>query len=282
MSFNYLQNLDDWSGRVHVLSDENSWRRWPHQFRDDLVITPVGIFIVHREDHYTFARPAEWRDMAAFFAPAQVSGRLVGGVEIAHKVPFGLLRRALRFFSFVWSTQRREDVLLLYRHDQDWRYRLHHPWLRSASSGHVDYAIPPTPEGWARFGSFHSHGNLRAFHSRTDERDDAASPGLHVTIGSLEHGLPTLHCVFSHGGRCFDVSPSDVFMNETSDAEAIPAPWLQHGVPLAASGSRSVPEMPSLPLPNGELSYVHRTESSLAQPPAEPPALPDGDWLGRD
>lgn len=273
----YYRDGDDWRKRVHILPDDNSWRRdWPHAFRDDLAITPAGLFIVRREDNYTYSRPATACDAVAFFAPPP-SGKRGGGVQLSLKVPFSLLRVAHVFFQAVWAKHEREDVLLLYVSDTTQRYRLTHPNLKSASSSHVDYEVPVTPTNWTRFGSLHSHGHEGAYHSATDARDDVESPGLHIIVGSLESQLPTLHCIFSHDGYCFGVPASDVFYDDKRNAVTFPDGWMLSGVPAGPRPARVYPSS------IGDKTSVSRTnqyplsESSPRQPPSA-----GGDWLGGD
>ncbi|MBI4142833.1 hypothetical protein HY480_03100, partial [Candidatus Uhrbacteria bacterium] len=52
-----------------------------------------------------------------------------------------------------------------------------------------DYTPPlasDLPDGYRCVGTVHSHGELPAFHSCTDEDDERVSDGIHITVGRLD------------------------------------------------------------------------------------------------
>src|SRR3989344_3453765 len=171
----YYKN-SDWQTRVHLLPDDTAWRDWNKDFREDLIITPGGIFFIRKEDDFPSPRPATTADAANFFAPAPPGFKRQGALQLPKQVPFSLVLLSLGFFRDVWR---------LYRQDDTAEYRLHHPQLYAAGPGFVDYDIPQTPPGTTRFGSLHSHGDHPAYHSGDDFADDVSSPGLHIILGSL-------------------------------------------------------------------------------------------------
>lgn len=213
--------------RSLTFSFPDEWRYQPlAEYEDHLALMPGGLFIVRRESGITFRRPAGRNDLASFFGEENLlemeKGR--GNVELAHKVPYELLLQAIHFFQCVWQQHQREDVLLLYFHEVEQRYELHHPKLLSASERHVDYDLPATPKGVARFGSLHSHGAMSAFHSQEDYRDDIASPGVHIIVGKVNQPESNVVCIASDGNSCFPVPWRDIF-TEPPWPE-FPAEWL--------------------------------------------------------
>ncbi len=276
MHESYYADTDSWRDRTHILPEPDQWKsNLPHRFREDLVMTPKGLFIVGREDNYSYSRPATLGDANHFFAPPPYGQKRQGGVQLPCNVPFALLGLALSFFRSVWHRHRREDVLLLYLNENNTEYRLRHPMLVAAGPGFVDYAVPVTPSGWTHFGSIHSHGDEVAYQSATDASDDQKSPGLHIIIGSLEKGTPTLHCVFSHGGHCFPVPPGDVFAEQNSEQPIFPEQWVQGNVPSSPRPVRT-----SLP---GGGSYVPRaTPYTVSQCSLQPPTSPASNWSRGD
>jgi len=190
------------------------------------------MFIVRKEDGYTYARPATQVDAAQFFSPNPARQKRFGGVELPTKVPFGCLWTALQFFTEVERRYHREDVLLLYYHEEEQKYRLSHPQIKAASAGFVDYEVPVTPTNYTCYGSFHSHGREMPYNSGVDNQDAIESPGVHVIIGSLIRGWPTLHCYFSSpDGFCWQVPPEDIFEDKRGEQFKMPTGWLQDGVP---------------------------------------------------
>lgn len=208
--------------RAH--DDPYAWRHteWP-EFIDHLVLTPEGVFAIRREGESIYKRPARAEDFERIFGQ-KVKGRLFQSeLHLQHRVPYQLLLQAVNFFRCVWKQQRREDVLLLYYFEQKHHYQLVHPLLKTASWSHVAYDFPETPETAVRFGSIHSHGQERAYHSQRDLNDDRSSPGIHVIIGNLERPYHTVKCIASDGTNCFDVPLWDIFVEPK--LPAFPPSW---------------------------------------------------------
>jgi hypothetical protein len=225
----------DFVNRVHVTDDlDGSLRNWPHMYRDDIIITPAGPFVVRQEDFYMFCRPAQrndFRRLAGGWRGSKEVPPLLGVIKPKSQVPWELLAQAAHFFRDVWQRWRREDVLLLYYFFAADRYELVHPALTAASEHIVQYEWPPTPSEAVRFGSLHLHGEEGAYHSRIDDMDDKTSPGVHVILGNMHWPVPTIHCIVSDGKACWPVSPLDVFV--LPPTPAVPEEWLIANVPRA-------------------------------------------------
>jgi len=262
----YYQDEAEWNDHVHILPDSEVWRdkeKWKHRFREDLVMTPQGLFIVGREDSYSYRRPATQADMNNFFASSTNGRQHGGGVQLPCKVPFKLLGVSLSFFRSVFKQYHREDVLLLYLDDGHTQYKLYHPMLAAAGPGFVDYELPITPTGWTHFGSIHSHCDEPAYQSSTDAADDEKSPGLHIIIGSLGSSTPTLHCIFSHGGHCFPVPPEDVFVERKDEQPVFPEQWIQKVVSTVRTHRSCVhPTCAPTPVPATSLMVTPATTVS--------------------
>ncbi len=56
-----------------------------------------------------------------------------------------------------------------------------------ASAAHVSYDARERLEGYQCMGTIHSHGSLEAYHSSTDQHDEAEFDGIHITVGRLSH-----------------------------------------------------------------------------------------------
>lgn len=207
-----------------ALNSADDWRRreW-REFTDYLVLTPEGVFSVRQEGSTVFKRPARAEDFERIFGEVVKERLFRGAIELRNRVPYQLLLQAISFFRYVWEQQQREDVLLLYFYEESQQYVLVHPPLNWASKIRVRYELPVTPEEAVRFGSIHSHGAERAYHSLEDEKDDLCSPGIHVIVGNLDRSYQSVKCVASDSRHCFDVPLWDVFTEPI--APTFPASW---------------------------------------------------------
>ena len=124
-------------------------------------------------------------------------------------VPAAILAEIVDFFREVFRAHRAEAVALLYFNQAEKRYETKIP-KQQVAGGHCRYEIGPTPTGWVRVGTIHSHAAADAFHSELDYEDERHDDGLHVTIGNLD-GEVSVACSLVVDGRRFTLKPSDVF-----------------------------------------------------------------------
>jgi len=133
-------------------------------------------------------------------------------------VPASILAEIVAFFREVFRAHRAEAVALLYFNQAEKRYDLKIP-TQQVAGGHCRYEIGPTPTGWLRVGTIHSHAAADAFHSELDDEDERHDDGLHVTIGNLD-GEVSVACSLVVDGRRFTLEPSEVFEDGGPSARA--------------------------------------------------------------
>jgi hypothetical protein len=165
------------------------------------------------------------------------------------RLPALLLDPVLAFFSEVWRVHRGEAIALLFWDGRS-QFRAIVPRQRISgweqSGGRwvalhgVRYAIPERPEGFVRFGSIHSHGDLPAYASQVDEQDERAQgDGLHVVLGDVDRPVPSRSAAFVAGGVRFPLPPEDVLEPiRTRDCPA-PAEWMAQIVDSIGTGGTS-------------------------------------------
>jgi hypothetical protein len=134
-------------------------------------------------------------------------------------IPAGILGAIVAFFREVYRLHRAEAIVLLYYNQQDGRYEVKIP-KQQVAGGHCRYEIGPTPPGWLRVGTIHSHASADAFHSELDDEDERHDDGLHVTIGNLD-GDASVVCSLVVDGRRFPLKPGDVFEPGATDPSAV-------------------------------------------------------------
>ena len=141
-------------------------------------------------------------------------------------LPLEQFRRVEAFFAAVFETHRSEAVVLLYCNPrtEDWQVVVPAQAVRGL---HVEYdlkTLPAPAAGYELFGTIHSHADVKAFHSGTDDADEACFDGLHITIGNLDQPVRSYACRWILGGRVFKADLEDVVA-----AGALPSPdpqWL--------------------------------------------------------
>ena len=147
------------------------------------------------------------------------------------KVPRALLERVYGFFQFVHQRWEGEAVVLLYYSPELgfavevppqklFRYQTLFGWR---TEGRVEYGQVARPPGYVKLGDIHSHADMPAYFSMTDDRDDAED-GLRIVIGSVNRSFPDVRASFVTGGYRFKLDAEDV-LEDFSVPLPPPAEW---------------------------------------------------------
>ena len=174
------------------------------------LVTRDGLFQVKR--NLLFHAKTKVRGLT-WLMPEQEAARLQ-----LPPVPAAILAEIVAFFLEIFRAHRAEAVALLYFNQAEKRYDLKIP-TQQVAGGHCRYEIGPTPTGWVRVGTIHSHAAADAFHSELDDEDERHDDGLHVTIGNLD-GEVSVACSLVVDGRRFTLEPSEVFEDGGPSARA--------------------------------------------------------------
>jgi hypothetical protein len=135
------------------------------------------------------------------------------------KFPEHLMMQAHSFFKAVWNKQQTESSLyILYNRETD-EFRLWAP-EQYVTMVAVNHRLGKVPNGWAPTGTIHSHCNFSAFHSGTDQHDMEGMPGLHITLGHVDHETPESALALSLGDNQFDVEYEDI-IGDSADVQNI-------------------------------------------------------------
>lgn len=102
----------------------------------------------------------------------------------AKKIPYQLIEKVVAFFKAIYQKYQSEAVGYLYYEltTGNWDYIVP---KQSASAAHASYQGATQRAGWQCAGTIHSHASMSAFHSGTDDKDEASFDGVHITIGKV-------------------------------------------------------------------------------------------------
>ena len=145
----------------------------------------------------------------------------VGEMASLHvsKLPMSLFHQVESFFIAVYQKHGSEAVVLLLANPakEEWRVEVPPQVVKGL---HVSYSLetlPKPPAGFQRFGSIHSHASAKAFHSGTDDADEVAFDGLHITIGNVDQPVRSYSARWMLAGKAFQVTLADI-------VEGVPLP----------------------------------------------------------
>lgn len=187
------------------------------------IVAENGLFLFKKMDLYTACVKAAG---ISWLLPHSESLRLN-----IPRIPSRLVGICMGFFYEVYHRYRSEAIILLFfsplagfRIGIPKQYVYRGTILHSSCS--LRYENFPTPEGYFRLGTWHSHGNLKAEHSFVDAMDEEKEDGLHLVCGDLDISKPSFSLSFMVNGRRFLLEKEDVFEGYE---EPIPPPerWLK-------------------------------------------------------
>lgn len=102
-------------------------------------------------------------------------------------VPFSLISEAADLFRTVFERHGSEMIAILRWDHKHKEYFLDRAKFGVIGPGYLRYYF----EG-ARTGTIHSHGNMDAFFSSTDDGDDCDKPGIHFVLGDIDRKKPSI------------------------------------------------------------------------------------------
>jgi hypothetical protein len=151
------------------------------------------------------------------------------------RVKASTLEFIVGFFSRVYELHRSEAVVLLLWDLDGRRYKVCVPdqeatvtrsWSGGWSPYDVRYAVPPPPPRHLLVGDVHSHGNLAAFASLTDEMDERYRDGVHGVVGRIEREPPEFHLEMAIDGHRFELPEEQLFEGYRQRRRYVPRQWL--------------------------------------------------------
>ena len=109
------------------------------------------------------------------------------------KIPYNMFMRVYSFFKSIYQDIKTEVAVLLWYNVKDNVWRVEVPEQKTSGAS-VDYERDEelnnrlSTEGFICVGTIHSHCEMSAFHSGTDDKDEYNFDGVHITIGKVLTG----------------------------------------------------------------------------------------------
>ena len=125
------------------------------------------------------------------------------------KITMRQFTQILSLFREVYKKFHSEANVILHYNKKRKRYRIDVP-LQGVTGASVEYVNgEETYKDYIRIGTIHSHANMSAFHSGTDQHDEEGWDGLHITLGKIDEDYFDISCSIMTGGERFMVQPED-------------------------------------------------------------------------
>lgn len=124
------------------------------------------------------------------------------------KIPGGQFARVIAFFRAVYAEYYGEAIVLLFYDEEKRVYKIVPPHQKVTAAA-CDYNKGITIDSMQMIGTIHSHANMSAFHSGTDDSDEEHFDGLHITIGNMKDEDVSITASIVANGHRFVINPED-------------------------------------------------------------------------
>lgn len=123
------------------------------------------------------------------------------------KIPGEKFGKVHDFFKKVYEEYHGESIVLLFYDEEKEKYTILPP-EQEVSSAKLKYERF-TIDNLLLLGTIHSHGNMSAFHSSVDDKDEKTFDGLHITLGDLKDDEFSISASIVANGMRVMVDPSE-------------------------------------------------------------------------
>lgn len=122
------------------------------------------------------------------------------------QIPNIAVRAIVGFFKEVYTKYKSEAIVLLYYNQEKGSYRVVAP-EQTVSPASLEYTkdLEGIP-GFDLIGTIHSHSSMSAFHSGTDDADEASFDGLHITFGNVNSDVISISSSIVVNSKRFKVN----------------------------------------------------------------------------
>jgi hypothetical protein len=152
------------------------------------------------------------------------------------KLSVAALEFIIGFFDRVYEEHRAESVVLLTWDLKRQSYKLVVPpqeaTVWESYSGKrtpldVTYQVPALPAHQLLVGDIHCHGDLGAYSSYTDQKDEIYRDGVHAVVGFIDRDPPQFHCEIAIDGHRFPMRFDQMFRGYRRRRTIVPQQWMQ-------------------------------------------------------
>lgn len=182
-------------------------------------------YIAHRDGYLLYKNYGKESSPMQFSVTSKVSSansleKVDEGVDLVRlkPIPFGLIARCIALFRRVYKEYGTEMIALFRWDAGHQRYYLDRPKFGCIGGAYLKYH-----QGGMVVGTIHSHGNMGAFFSGTDDKHEMEQAGVYLVAGSISSNPPALVASIAGQGKRLKLGIPKVdekyFDEEISDAE---------------------------------------------------------------
>jgi PRTRC genetic system protein A len=180
-------------------------------------------YILARDGYYLKKRTPLFEAIVKVDELPDLEEQKVSAKLLAPKIPYALIQDARKFFQAVYSKFQGEAMVFLLLEGDSWEIV---PAKQEVSQANVSYENALHKEGKRPAGTIHSHCNMSASFSHTDDEDDKCFDGVHITLGKIFEEIPDIVASLAVNGHRFNADP-EMIISGLPEANPGEHPWLE-------------------------------------------------------
>lgn len=181
-------------------------------------------YIQARDGYYLKKRTPLFEAIVKVDEVADLEIQKASAKLIAPKISYVLIQEAWRFFQAVYSKFRGEGMVFLLLENGSWEIV---PAKQEVGSANVSYENVLHKDGKRPAGTIHSHCNMGASFSVTDDGDDRFFDGVHITLGRIFEEVPDIAASLAVNGHRFEAEPKQI-IDGIPELNLTEHPWLKN------------------------------------------------------
>jgi hypothetical protein len=139
----------------------------------------------------------------------------------------------ISFFLAIAESCDGEAGVLLYWDEKEQKVLVYCPTQKSNGlSLKYDFPLDLDPKRYSIFGTIHSHVDIEAHHSGTDDKDEEFFPGVHIIVGRVRSKKPHITAMAVADGQRFDIEDTDYVIegydDDNKNVEIVPQGWIDN------------------------------------------------------
>ncbi len=161
------------------------------------------------------------------------------------KIPKSIMESSVGFFKEVYKRYKSEAIVLIYYNPENKKFKINIPkqevdldlsWGNNKGNYELKYKRIPTPKGLIRLGTIHSHADLPAYYSYTDETDSRFDDSLNIVVGNVNTSKPSFYACFMVDGALFEIPDYKDVTEGFQKVRKAPDNWLEKVSQVVSNG----------------------------------------------
>ena len=205
----------------------------PIQSKEELeAITDKYCYLIGNNGVFLKKETFAYKVIQKVFEQSKEKATIDGLIEIKEvaevtvsKLPYKDIKKVTDFFAHIADSLSSEVVVYLYYNPETKKYDFIPPSQEVTGASITYGTMPVAKKGFKPLGTIHSHVDMSAFHSGTDENDQATFDGIHITVGKVREANPEFDVRLYIGKRDYGIKTETFITLRKKEKPVFPDNW---------------------------------------------------------